>query len=63
MEEYYEFRCSVSCNGGCRIAISDSVSGQFAGTSKNSETLVIAVGAYLDCCLAKGLHYRRDYLN
>jgi hypothetical protein len=63
MEEYYELRCSVSCNGGCKIAVNDSASDQFAGTRKNSEKLVIAVGAYLDYYLTTNLHYRRGYLN
>ena len=62
MEEYYEIRCSVTCNGGCRIAVNDSAS-QFAGTRKNSEQFVISFGAYLDCCLTKGLHYKRGNLN
>jgi hypothetical protein len=62
VEEYYAIRCSVSFNGGCRIALNDSASDMIAGTRKNSEKLVVAVGAYPDCCLTKGLHYRRGYL-
>jgi hypothetical protein len=63
MEEYYEIRCSVSCYGGCMIAVNDSASDQFAGARKNSEKFVIPFGAYLDCCLTKDLHYKRGYLH
>ena len=63
MEEYYEIKCSVSCNGGCRIALNDSASDQLTGIRKNYEKLVIVVGAHVDCCWTKGLHYRRGYVN
>jgi len=63
MEEYYEIRCSISCNGGRKCALNDSANNQFAGTRKNSEKLVTAVGANLDCCLTTNLHYRTGYLH